>query len=189
MIGLYLWLTLFGERLLLLERYSGFTITVGVCWGSSIDLRPAGSHQTESARSIETRHPFTLIKPRHAGGILNTLPLLQSKRGGVISTDLKHYTQLDNRYVFTCPGCSHGVWYSALWHSSLTRWYFGRVFCSTSLPSASLCRGFLHQERDHIRSPPKNSIRYGPIPNTDVSDVRPPSGATLMEPRLINFWG
>ena len=47
--------------------------------------------------------------------------------------------------VPTCPGCSHGVWYSARWHRSLTRWYLGRKFSSwaTSFPSPILCIGFL----------------------------------------------
>lgn len=49
----------------------------------------------------------------------------------------------------TCPGCSHGVWYSARWHKSLTRWYLGRKFSSwaTSFPSPSLCSGFLSAVR------------------------------------------
>lgn len=48
----------------------------------------------------------------------------------------------------TCPGCWHEVWYSALWHRSFTRWYFGRKFSSwdTSFPSALLCRGFLKEQ-------------------------------------------
>jgi len=50
---------------------------------SSVDLSPAGSHQAQSTRCIETRHPFTLIQPRHTSGILNTLPLLH--RGGVVT--------------------------------------------------------------------------------------------------------
>ena len=45
----------------------------------------------------------------------------------------------------TCPVCWQGVWYSALWHRSLTRWCLGRKFssCDTSFPSTRWCSSFL----------------------------------------------
>ncbi|TNN51424.1 hypothetical protein EYF80_038397 [Liparis tanakae] len=49
----------------------------------------------------------------------------------------------------TCPGCWQEVWYSAFWHKSFTRWYFGRKFSSwAAISSPLLCGGFLKEQED-----------------------------------------
>lgn len=49
----------------------------------------------------------------------------------------------------TCPVCWQGVWYSALWHRSFTRWCLGRKFssCDTSFPSTRWWSSFLSTDQ------------------------------------------